>query len=185
MKKTGEDLAKCALLEKWNKLKYDNCDCQNFVELVIKELGIRKPDGSVYNWRGCNSMYRNYYTFRGTIEECIAKYGYLPIGAFVYIWTPTGQELVGYYDDLGNCKHVGLYCGDNIVRDSTRSTKTHRDGVGSRTLEGFTHCTLFSGVDYNITSSYNSSEEDIKKLISSIQKILDDLGVKINELFRG
>ena len=185
MKKTGEELAKCALLDKWNKYKYEQLDCQAFVEEVIKDLGIRKPDGSIYNWRGANSMYRNYYTFRGTIDECIAKYGCLPVGAFVYVWTATGQELVGYYDDLGNCKHVGLFCGDNIVRDSTRSTKTHRDGVGSRTLDGFTHCSLFSGVDYNITNSYNSSEEDIKKLLSSMQKNLDELGVKVSELFRG
>lgn len=184
MRRTGEELASCALLEKWDKYKYEQLDCQAFVEEVIKDLNILKPDGSVYNWRGCNSMYRNYYTFRGTIEECIAKFGCLPIGAFVYIWTPTGQELVGYYDDLGNCKHVGLYCGDNIVRDSTRSTKTKRNGVGTRTLDGFTHCSLFSGLDYNITNNYNSSEEDIKKLLSSIQRNADELGVKISELFR-
>ena len=108
----------------------------------------------------------------------------MPVGAFVYVWTEHGQELVGYYDDLGNCKHVGLYCGNNTVRDSTRSTKTHRDGVGTRTLDGFTHCSLFTGVDYNITNNYNSSEEDIKKLLSSIRKNMDELGVKISELFR-
>lgn len=181
---TGVEFANLALDKKWDKITYDQLDCQGFVEEVLKDLGVRKPDGTFYNWRGSNSMYRNYFSFRGTIDECINKFGTIPVGAFVYIWSESGAELVGYYDDLGNCKHVGIYCGNNIVRDSTRSTKTKRNGVGTRTLDGFTHVSLFSGLDYNTTVNYNSSEADIKKLMSTIKNNLDELGVKLSDYFR-
>ena len=112
---TGIEFATDALLSKWDRYTYNVLDCQGFVEAVLKDIGVRKPDGSVYNWRGCNSMYRNYYSWRGTVEECVNKFGYVPVGAFVYIWKPTGEEDVGYKDGLGNCTHVGIYCGNNVV----------------------------------------------------------------------
>ena len=84
--KTGLQFAECALLPKWDKYTYDRLDCQAFVEAVLKEIGVRKQDGSVYDWKGSNSMYRNYFSWRGTVDECIKKFGSLPIGAFVYIW---------------------------------------------------------------------------------------------------
>lgn len=179
--KTGEDFAKCALDSKWNKLKYNECDCQNFVELVLKDIGVRKSDGSIYNWKGSNSMYRNFFSWRGSIDECIARFGCVPVGAFVYVWQETGAELVGYFDDLGNCKHVGIYCGDNIVRDSTRSTKTHRDGVGTRTLEGFNKVSLFEGLDYFGEKKYNSNEEIIN-IISEMKSKLTEWEGKLNGL---
>ena len=100
--KTGAEFAAAAMQAKWNGIKYNQLDCQAFVEEVLKDIGITKPDGSFYNWKGSNSMYRNFYQWRGTKEECINKFGCVPLGAFVYIWRETGAELVGYYDDLGN-----------------------------------------------------------------------------------
>lgn len=182
---TGEDFAKCALLPKWDKYKYSQLDCQGFVEEVLKDLGIRKADGSTYNWKGSNSMYRNYYSWRGTIDECIAKFGSVPVGAFVYVWKADGADAVGYHDGLGNCTHVGIYCGNNIVRDSTRSTKTKRDGVGTRTLEGFSRVTLFDNLDYFVTNSYNSTVDSLRKSINGIRNTLNDMEGMLNELFRG
>ena len=69
--KTGQDFADCALLAKWDKFKYSQLDCQAFVEAVLKDIGVRKPDGKPYDWRGSNAMYRNYYSWRGSVEECI------------------------------------------------------------------------------------------------------------------
>ena len=184
-KHTGLEFAENALLPKWDKYTYDRLDCQGFVEAVLKDMGIRKPDGSVFDWRGSNSMYRNYYTWRGTIDECIQKFGSVPVGAFVYIWTPTGEEEVGYKDKLGNCKHVGIYCGKNVVRDSTRSTKTGRNGVGTRTLDGFNRVSLFEYLDYSVTNSYNANVEGIMAIIDSIHNQLIDLEGTLNELFRG
>lgn len=172
--KSGKDFATCALLSKWDTYTYDQLDCQAFVEKVLKDIGIRKPDGSVYNWRGSNSMYRNYYTWRGTIDECIKKFGTVPPGAFVYIWEPAGEE-TGYNDGLGNCKHVGIYCGNNVVRDSTRSTKSKRNGVGSRPLSDFNRVSLFAGLDYFNSGSYNDGEKDFSVILAGIQNIRNEL----------
>lgn len=180
--KTGEDFSNCALLDKWNKYKYTQLDCQGFVEEVLKDIGITKSDGSFYNWKGSNSMYRNFYQWRGTKEECIEKFGCVPLGAFVYIWRETGADLVGYFDDLGNFTHVGIYCGNNIVRDSTRSTKTGRDGVGNTTLDRFTHVSLFAGLDYSEKKKYNSDVMEINDLISEMESKMKEWGKRLNEI---
>ena len=93
--KTAIQFAECALLPKWDKYTYDKMDCQGFVEAVLKDIGVRKPNGSVYDWRGSNSMYRNYFSWRGTVDECVKKFGSVPVGSFVYIWKETGEEEVG------------------------------------------------------------------------------------------
>lgn len=183
--KTGLEFARNALLPKWDKYTYDQLDCQGFVEAVLKDMGIRKDNGKVYDWKGSNSMYRNYYSWRGTIEECRKKYGTIPVGAFVYIWKETGEQEVGYNDGLGNCTHVGIYCGNDTVRDSTRSTKTGRNGVGTRNLSGFNRVTLFSGLDYSVTSSYNSDIDSLLAVIDRMREELTELEGRINELWRG
>ena len=183
--KTGIEFAECALLPKWDKYTYDKMDCQAFVEAVLKDIGVRKANGTVYDWKGSNSMYRNYYSWRGTIEECIAKFGKIPVGAFVYIWKETGEEEVGYTDRLGNCTHVGIYCGNDVVRDSTRSSKTGRNGVGTRTLQGFNRVTLCSALDYSVTNSYNATVERVMAVIDRIHNELIELEGTLNELFRG
>ena len=183
--KTGIEFAQCALLPKWDKYTYDKMDCQAFVEAVLKDIGVRKSNGSVYDWRGSNSMYRNYYSWRGTVEECIKQFGSVPVGAFVYMWEPTGEQEKGYNDGLGNFTHVGIYCGNDVVRDSTRSTKTGRNGVGTRTMKGFSHITLFSGLDYSVTNSYNSTVESLMASITGIRKELEKMEGLLNELSRG
>ena len=181
--KTALQFAECALLPKWDKFSYDQMDCQAFVEAVLKDIGVRKPNGSVYDWKGCNSMYRNYYSWHGTIEECKQKYGKIPVGTFVYVWKSTGQPET-YKDKLGNFSHVGIYCGNDTVRDSTRSTKTGRNGVGTRSLSDFSYVSLFSGLDYFVTNSYNASVEKIMDHIDKIRNELIDLEEGLNELFR-
>lgn len=176
MKITGDKFADCAALATWDRFTYSHMDCQGFVEAVLKECGVRKPDGTVYNWRGSNSMFRNYVLWHGTIEECILKFGQLPRGAFVYMWQENGAP-EGYNDGYGNFKHVGIYIGDNKVRDSTR-VKNGRDGVGTRTLKGFTHCSLFSGLDYESTEQYTNKEETalIDQMIDMLKKLRGMVG---------
>ena len=169
---TAFQFSECALLPKWEKYTYDQLDCQAFVEAVLKDIGVRKKDGSVYDWRGSNSMYRNYYSWRGTKDECIKEFGKIPVGAFVYIWEPTGQEERGYTDKLGNCTHVGIYCGNNVVRDSTRTSNGKRNGPGTTTMDRFTRVTLFTGLDYNTNASYN---DDIDKCLATIDRIRNEL----------
>lgn len=174
--------AECALSSKWNKFKYNELDCQGFVEAVLKDIGIRKSDGTIYNWLGSNSMYRNFYQWRGSVEECIKTFGKIPRGAFVYIWESSGEQQRAYFDGLGNAKHVGIYCGDNIVRDSTRSTKTKRDGVGTRSLDGFNKVTLFSGLDYELSTDYNNPVDKLLISINSVRKEIQRMEELINDL---
>ena len=46
--RTALEFAECALLPKWDKYTYAQMDCQAFVEAVLKDIGVRKPNGSVY-----------------------------------------------------------------------------------------------------------------------------------------
>jgi len=167
---TGIEIAKCALLTTWDRFTYSHLDCQAFVEAVLKEVGVRKPDGSVFNWKGSNSMYRNYYYWRGTVQDCIKRYGSIPLGAFVYIRKDTGDN---YNDGLGNFSHVGLYVGNDKVRDSTRSTKTGRDGVGTRSVKDFTHASLLSGIDYSNKTA--DTTLDIFKILDKIENDIRDI----------
>lgn len=185
---TGEQFAKLALDSKYNKYTYDQLDCQAFVEKVLSDLGVRKPDGTIYNWRGSNSMYRNYYSWRGSIEECIQKFGCIPVGAFVYVWEPTGEEERGYHDGLGNAKHVGIYCGGELVRDSTRY-KSHgeyvRDGVGDAALKAFNRVSLPDMLDFSEKSDYDTDVTEVLQIIANMRSELDRMEGILNDIARG
>lgn len=162
--------AEQARSEKYTGVPYSKLDCQGFVEEVLKDCGVRKADGSVYNWKGSNSMWRNAFTWKGTIEEAKRKFGCIPPGAWMINWSNDGGEKErGYNDGLGNAKHVGIYTGTpGAVRDSTRTAK--RDGVGYRDLSGFNYVCLPFMIDYQydnlepITELKPSQEEALKAL---------------------
>lgn len=175
---TGNRYAIQAQSAKYTGIPYSQLDCQGFVEEVLKDCGVRKPDGSVYNWKGSNSMWRNALSWKGTISECVETFGEIPLGAWVFIVKNDGGEKDrGYYDSEGNATHVGIYCrqSDEPVRDSTKTSK--RDGVGYRRLEGFTHVGLPKMIiftdekdilgDIEILRNPNSSNSDfLSSLIS-------------------
>lgn len=134
----GTKFAEQAQSDKYTGVPYSKLDCQAFVEQVLKDCGVRKPDGSAYNWRGSNDMWRHALLWKGTIDECRGLFGEIPLGAWVFILKHDGGEVPrGYHDDEGNASHVGILCrrGDNPVRDSTRTK--NRDGVGYRSLDSF------------------------------------------------
>ena len=140
--RTGKQYADQAKDKKYEKLTYDNVDCQAFCELVLKDIGVRKSNGTVYNWKGSNDIARNACSWIGTKEECIAQFGFIPLGAWAFIWDNTGNEKQrGYYDGLGNYSHIGIYVGDNVVRDSTRYKDSKgnyvRNGPANRALSAF------------------------------------------------
>ena len=148
--------------DKYNGIPYSKLDCQGFVEEVLKDCGVRKPNGSVYNWKGSNSMWRNALAWKGTISECRRVYGSIPLGSWVFIVKNDGGEVErGYHDNEGNATHVGIYCRDNSlpVRDSTKTK--NRDGVGYRSLDGFTHVGLPSMIMF---TEKTSKEEALKAL---------------------
>ena len=49
-KTTGAAVAEQAQTGNYIGIPYSQLDCQGFVEKVLKDLGVRKNDGSVYNW---------------------------------------------------------------------------------------------------------------------------------------
>lgn len=152
MSVVGWQYANQANSEKYTGVPYSKLDCQAFVEEVLKDSGVRQPDGTPYNWSGSNRMWRSALYWKGTISECISTFGDIPLGAWVFIVKNDGGEKArGYNDKDGNASHVGIYALDrsttkNCVRDSTK-TKT-RDGVGYRTLDGFTHVGLPYMLDF-------------------------------------
>lgn len=181
--KTGAEYAEQAKLSKYDKIKYEQYDCQAFCELVLRDLGVRQPNGAVYNWKGSNDMYRHAVSWVGTIDECRKKFGYIPIGAWAFMWDTTGKEKDrGYYDGLGNASHVGIYVGCDTVRDSTKiknaSGQVIRDGVGSRPLKNFQKIGLPSMLDFigtndrikvevfrdEVIEIYNNLNTSIKKI---------------------
>ena len=80
---TGKEYADQAKSTSYNKLKYSQVDCQAFCELVLSDIGVRKPDGRAYNWKGSNDMARNAVSWIGTKEECIKQFGSIPLGVYM------------------------------------------------------------------------------------------------------
>lgn len=183
---TGTACATQAQSDRYTGVPYSKLDCQAFVEEVLKDCGVRKPDGSVYNWKGSNSMWRNALRWKGTIEECMRLFNGIPLGAWVFIVKNDGGEVArGYHDNEGNASHVGIYCreGTEPVRDSTKTAK--RDGVGYRKLDGFTHVGLPTMITYNgntsriealkavsIVRDPDSTDEDCLKALETLTKYM-------------
>lgn len=188
LRTTGQDMAEQAVTGGYVGQPYSKWDCQAFVEQVLKDLGVRKPDGSVYNWKGSNSMFRNHIRWRGTIEECKQKFGCIPQGAFMFLVKHDGGEVErGYHDDLGNASHVGLYVGTSPlpVMDSQPT-----GGVQYRKLSIFTHVGLMDMIDYSsspepaprteldavrIIRNADSTDEDVLEALKTLTKYLKEV----------
>lgn len=165
-KVTGIQFATQAMSERYTGVPYSKLDCQAFVEEVLKDCGVRKPDGSAYNWKGSNSMWRTALAWKGTIAECKTRFGCIPKGSWVFIVKHDGGEKDrGYKDNEGNASHVGIYCRDSNepVRDSTKTS--YRNGVGYRTLTGFTHV----GIPKLLSFDNPDTEKEALQAISIIR----------------
>lgn len=167
---TGDDFALQAMSEKYTGVPYSKFDCQAYVEQVLRDCGVRKPDGSVYNWKGSNDMWRHALSWKGTKEECRDRFGEIPLGAWVFIVKHDGGEVErGYHDNEGNASHVGILCrrDNNPVRDSTR-TKT-RDGVGYRSLDSFNMVGLPTMILYPETHGTPGTDDPILRAVAVIR----------------
>ena len=169
---TGKQFADQAKSSKYDKIKYEQYDCQAFVELVLYDSGVHKDGNRMYNWKGSNSMWRNALSWKGTIDECIAKFGKIPEGAWVFMLAYDGGEKErGYNDDQGNAHHVGIYTGDGQTRDSAGG----RGGVGYRPLEDWNRVGLCKYLDYEQTNNDNINEDRIISIINDLKKLVDEL----------
>ena len=182
--RTGKQYADLAKDPKYNKLKYADADCQAYCELVLKDLGIRQPNGKPYNWKGSNDMARNAVSWIGTKDEAIRQFGSIPLGSWAFIWeNKTGKERErGYTDGMGNFSHIGIYIGNNIVRDSTRykgsDGKYVRDGVADRNISAFNRIGLCKLLDFGQIPEYNNHDKcmsimaEIRNLLSELERLV-------------
>ena len=82
---------------------YSVMDCQGFVERALSDCGNKT------NLAGSNAWYRR-MTWVGSPEECKAKFGKIPLGAFLFILSDNGKEPDHYKSDgIGNASHIGIY----------------------------------------------------------------------------
>ena len=179
---TGKQYASQAEQPQYDKLKYSQYDCQAFCELVLRDIGARQPNGAVYNWRGSNHIWRDAVSWRGTIEEARKIFGCVPVGSWAFMVSNDGGEVArGYHDNMGNASHIAIVVNQTQVRDSTKGTG--RDGVAYRKLSDFNMIGIPKMLDFNNTSNniIELSQEEITKVIASLEKIIKDLKGRITK----
>jgi len=178
--RTGKQYADQAKNKKYDSLKYEDADCQAFCEIVLRDIGVRDSAGKPYNWKGSNDIARNAVSWIGTKEEAIKQFGEIPLGAWAFIWeNKTGKEKErGYNDGKGNYAHIGIYVGNDTVRDSTRYKGSDgsyiRDGVSNRPLSAFNRIGLAKMLDFGATPDYNNHDK-IVSVIGEIRNKLDQI----------
>lgn len=174
---TGIQYGKKAEDPSYNSLKYSQVDCQAFCEKVLKDLGVRKSNGAVYDWRGSNDMWRNAVSWKGTIAEARQKFGQIPVGSWAFMVAHDGGEIPrGYHDDQGNAAHIAIVVNQSQVRDSTKGTG--RDGVAYRKLSDFNMIGLPKMLDFDYTNPniIEIEAESIKKVKSLLDQINSIIG---------
>lgn len=109
-------------------IRYDQEDCQAFVENTVRRAG-----GKMRNYAGSNDMLRNACSKVIPLDEAI-RTGELQAGWLLYIREFDGQEPKQYQGDgMGNASHVGIYTGPGSP-EVMHSSKT-RGGVAASTLK--------------------------------------------------
>lgn len=177
---TGEQFAKQAIDGNYIGIPYSEIDCQGLIEKVLYDCGIRKPNGTVYNWRGSNSMYRNFQQWRGSIKDAENAFGTLPIGCLLYTRkTDGGEKEKGYNDNLGNFAHVGIYLGEphGVIHSTTGGVQW-----GKYPDKRWNYCSLLSMLDYGCKNSDNVISDDIIKQLDIIQSAVNNIERMLTKL---
>ena len=95
----------------------DGMDCQGLDEYLLIQCGMSKSE---VNMAGTNEHIRKSVKWFGTIEECVALFGYVPPGAWTYIWT-SGYN-AKYDDTLGTASHMGQLLSNGRVLHASASS---------------------------------------------------------------
>lgn len=174
----GRDVAQQARSGNYIGIPYERLDCQAFLERVLEDLQVRKPDGSKYNWKGSNSMFRHYISWRGTIDECEKQFGTVPEGAFLFrVVDDDGEIPLGYSDGLGNARHVGMYVGDDLAMDSNRYRgNPGRNGVDyvKDWRKKFDHVGLMSMIVYDDLPQAKITRAEALEALNILTKYLKE-----------
>ena len=169
MKVTGEMLAKAG--EKYLGRKYSEMDCQDFVERCLRDIGINM------NLAGSNAWYRK-MDWVGTPEECKARFGIIPNGAFLFILERDGMEPAKYKKDgIGNSSHMGIKTGrgDGAIHSSKSRGCVCTSVFRDKTINGgWNRVGLWDTIDYGIGNSQMTvelTEEEAVVILSLADKI--------------
>ncbi len=153
-KPTGAEFA--AQGAKYIGTPYTEMDCQAFVERMLADVGVHK------DWKGSNAMYRD-MQWAGSVDECIAKFGRVPVGALLFIHAMDGGEVErGYHDGLGNASHVGVYTGVGkgaIHSSSSRGCVAESAFAGKSIPGGWNMVGLCREVDYGLDDNESNESE--------------------------
>lgn len=191
MEHTGYGYAVQSLDPEYLKLKYSQCDCQGFVERVLRDYGVRSSSGKPYNWRGSNHIWRVALSWKGTKAEAYQQFGDIPDGALAFtVKYDGGEEERGYHDGEGNATHVGIYSGQGTVMNSTRTS--NQDGVGPSliTEKRWTHIGLLMCLDYSRAESGETYPQPVDKpvdnvdntIVNRLKSIVAELTTLLNEM---
>ena len=152
---------------------YSKYDCQAYVEKVLRDCGVNR------NWRGSNHMWREALSWRGSVEECIARFGEIPPGACLFtVKNDGGERARGYKDNDGNAAHIGIYTGVN--GGARHSTTGGVQDCKAPDSKRWTHVGFLKDVDF---SSYLETAEPkqsqisdkMRKIISDLENIIKDM----------
>lgn len=122
-------------------------DCQGLVEWTLRELGLPS------DYRGTNDMWRNLVSAKGSIEDGVARFGSIPLGALIFIVDHDGGEPDIYQDDEGNAWHVYIKVSDDILVHASASNLmvTTRLFYDASIVNGGPNAYgLIRGVDYGL-----------------------------------
>lgn len=150
---------------------YDELDCQALMEAILRDVGVRK------NWAGSNAMYRD-MAWVGTPEECVAKYGSIPVGAWLFILEQDGNEPAKYKaDGIGNASHVGVYTGSGkgAIHSSASRGEVCESAFASKTIRnGWNRVGLCKLLDYGLDGMELPSEIPSEQPPVNVQYKLGD-----------
>lgn len=136
---------------------YSEMDCQAFVERCLRDCGLN------INLPGSNAWYRK-MTWVGSPEECKAKFGAIPPGAFLYILEQDGKEPEKYRKDgIGNASHIGIYTGTGtgaIHSSASKGCVVESRFTGKSIRGGWNRIGLWDQIAYDNSINYALGKED-------------------------
>ena len=134
-----------------NGMDLNGMDCQGLAEYLLMQCGVPKSEcnlaGSNAHWRKC--------VWTGTPEECKKAFGCVPGGAFVFIWTESGEPAKYQGDGRGNVEHMGVYLGDCAIHASSSRGRVAESKFAGKTIPngGWNRVGLSCWVDYGLTEA--------------------------------
>ena len=163
---------------------YSTMDCQAFVEHCMKDVGVSR------NLPGSNAWYRA-MTWTGTPEECKARFGSIPDGAFLFILEQDGKEPAKYRrDGIGNASHIGIKTGkgQGAIHSSSSRGCVCESVFNDRTVRngGWNRVGLWDAFDYGTKINEIMKNDEFNLIVtiskSTVQMLLPILESVVSQL---